>query len=220
MPSAPEDNPQPTTKTKQQPIFEEKSGFSELAVIGQLHDTYIVCDSGTKGMILIDQHAAHERILFDALKRKSADRSLAVQQLLLPETVDLSFNEARILTDLIPDLKTFGLEIEPFGGDTFAIKAVPALLSGRQIAPLILEVVEKTADTGVSPELQTPLDRIRQLMACHGAIRAGQRLSTDQIKELLAQLDACENPSTCPHGRPTWIQWRLSAIEKAFHRVV
>ncbi len=206
--------------TRQQPLFEERSGFSDLAVIGQLRDTYIVCESVREGMILIDQHAAHERILFEQLKRKSSDRSLEIQQLLLPETVDLGFNEARILIELIPDLKAFGLEVEPFGGDTFAVKAVPSLLSEKQIAPLILEIVEKTADTGFSPELQTPLDRIRQLMACHGSIRAGQRLSPVQIKELMAQLDACENPATCPHGRPTWIQWRISAIEKAFHRVV
>jgi DNA mismatch repair protein MutL len=206
--------------TLQQPLFEERSGFGDLAVIGQLHDTYIVCESNREGMILIDQHAAHERVLFEQLKRKSADRSLEVQHLLLPETVDLGFNEARVLTELIPDLKALGLEVEPFGGDTFAIKAVPSLLSERQIAPLILEIVEKAADTGLAPELQTPLDRIRQLMACHGAIRAGQRLSDIQIRELLAQMDACENPASCPHGRPTWIQWKISAIEKAFHRIV
>jgi len=212
--------PPSTAKTGQQPLFETKGGFSELAIIGQLKETYIVCDSDREGMILIDQHAAHERILFEQLKRKSESRSVAVQQLLLPETVDLGFNEARVLTELIPDLKTFGLEIEPFGGDTFAIKAVPSLLSGKQIAPLVQEIVEKKADTGFSPELETPLDRIRQLVACHGAIRAGQRLSKDQIKELLVQLDACENPTTCPHGRPTWIRWGISAIEKAFHRIV
>ena len=206
--------------TKQQPHFEERGGFADLAVIGQLHDTYIVCESVREAMILIDQHAAHERILFEQLKQKSSNRSLEIQQLLLPETVDLGFNEARILIELIPDLKAFGLDVEPFGGDTFAIKAVPSPLSERQIAPLILEIVEKKADTGFSPELQTPLDRIRQLMACHGAIRAGQRLSPSQIKELLVQLDACGNPATCPHGRPTWIRWRISAIEKAFHRIV
>jgi DNA mismatch repair protein MutL len=171
-------------------------------------------------MILIDQHAAHERILFEQLKRKASERSLAVQQLLLPETVDLGFNEARVLTELIPELATYGLGVEPFGGDTFAIKAVPSLLTGKQIAPLILEIVEKATDTGLAPELQTPLDRIRQLMACHGAIRAGQRLSDAQIRELLTQMDACENPASCPHGRPTWIQYKLSVIEKAFHRVV
>jgi DNA mismatch repair protein MutL len=210
----------PPPKTEQQPLFEEQTGFSHLTVIGQLRDTYIVCDSGPEGMILIDQHAAHERILFEQLKQKSADRSLAVQQLLLPETVDLGFNEARVLTDLIPELKTYGLEVAPFGGDTFAITAVPSLLTGREIAPLILEIVEKATDTGLVPELQTPLDRIRQLMACHGAIRAGQRLSGSQIRELLTQMDACENPASCPHGRPTWIQWKIPAIEKAFHRVV
>ncbi len=210
----------PAAERHQQPLFSERRAFADLTIIGQLHDTYIVCESGQEGMILIDQHAAHERILFEKLKKKAADTGVAVQRLLLPETVDLGFNEARILNELIPDLSTFGLEIEPFGGDTFVVKAVPSLLSGRQITPLITEIVEKAADTGFSPELATVLDRIRQLMACHGAIRANQRLSADQMKGLLRQLDDCENPATCPHGRPTWIQWRLGSIEKAFHRIV
>ena len=205
------------TERNQQPLFADRRAFADLTIIGQLHDTYLICESGREGMILIDQHAAHERILFEQLKKKGA---MAVQQLLLPETVDLGFNEARILHELIPDLSTFGLEIEPFGGDTFVIKAVPSLLSGKQITPLVTEIVEKAADTGFSPELVTALDRIRQLMACHGAIRANQRLSMEQMKGLLHQLDNCENPATCPHGRPTWIQWRLGAIEKAFHRIV
>ena len=219
---APRESPpsRPVIERHQQPLFSERRAFADLTLIGQLHDTYIICESGREGMILIDQHAAHERILFEQLKKKAATAAMAVQQLLLPETVDLGFNEARILNGLIPELSAFGLEIEPFGGDTFVIKAVPSLLSGRQIAPLVTEIVEKAADTGFSPELVTTLDRIRQLMACHGAIRANQRLSMNQMKELLHQLDNCENPATCPHGRPTWIQWRLGAIEKAFLRIV
>jgi DNA mismatch repair protein MutL len=222
-PAPPETPPAPAppiAKTQQQPLFTEKAGFSDLKLIGQLHDTYIICESPVDGLILIDQHAAHERVLFEALKKKSDERPIPVQQLLIPETVDLSFSEARTLSTLLPELTAFGLEIEPFGGDTFAIKAAPAMLAGKPLGPLVLEIAEKATDTDLSPRMETPLDRIRWVMACHGAIRAGQRLSDTQIKELLRQMDACDNPATCPHGRPTWIKWRLPAIEKAFHRVV
>ena len=205
--------------TVQQSLFEDARSFADLRIIGQLRDTYIVCESPRDGMILVDQHAAHERILFEAFKQRAAT-VVSVQRLLMPETVEVGYNEARILDALLPDLGKFGLDIDPFGGETFVIKAVPALLSGREAAPLVREIVEKAADSGITPGLDSALDQIRHLMACHGAIRAGQRLSMEQMRALLHQLDGCDAPATCPHGRPTWIHWKIGAIEKAFHRIV
>ena len=202
----------------QESIF-ESTGFSALRVVGQLHNTYIVCESDA-GLVLIDHHAAHERILFEQLQRRAADHQAAAQQLVVPETIELNFREAEILGQVLSDLKTFGLMVEPFGKNSFVIKAVPALLSGRDVKSMIHEIVEKTAAVGYSAGLKDALDGCRMVMACHGALRAHQALSDEQISKLLQQLDQCENPSHCPHGRPTWIRWDLATLEKSFKRIV
>ena len=208
----------PASRTAQAPIWQKKR-FGGMRVIGQLHNTYIVCEAEA-GLILIDQHAAHERILFEMFSARSADTKQSVQRLLVPETIELGFREAGVLEKLIPDLSELGLEIEPFGGNTFVVKAVPVLLADREVKPLIVEIVEKIVEIGAAPGLAEALDKCRMLMACHGAIRANQALSDKQIRGLLKQLDKCRNPSHCPHGRPTWIHWETQVLEKLFKRVV
>lgn len=202
----------------QAPLWKEKR-FGDLRVIGQIHNTYILCES-TAGLILIDQHAAHERILFEQLKRRSEASKPASQKLILPETIELGYREAQILTELVADLNNLGLEIEPFGGNTFVVKAVPAQLADREVKPLVIEIVEKMAEIGFTPGLEKALDECLILMACHGAIRANQELSDRQIKGLLDQLDQCDNPSYCPHGRPIWARWSWKMLEKSFKRIV
>lgn len=205
-------------RQRQSERMSESKGFSALRVVGQLHNLYIVCESDG-GLVLIDPHAAHERILFEQLKQRANDRPSAAQKLLVPEPLEFNFREAEILGQMLSDLKNLGLDIEPFGKHTFVVKAVPALLSGRDLRPMIHEIVEKTAAEGYSPGLENTLDQCRMVMACHGAIRANQQLSEVQIRELLHQLDECENPSHCPHGRPTWIRWDLITLEKLFKRM-
>jgi DNA mismatch repair protein MutL len=209
----------PSAISDSQPSLWQPSFFQDLRVIGQLRNTYILCDS-KEGLILIDQHAAHERVLFEQLKRRQKASTPAVQRLLMPETVELGYREAALLEKMIPALHSTGLDIDPFGGNTFVIKGVPALLVGREVGPLIVELVEKAADTGVIGDAEKMLDHCLEIMACHGAIRAHQTLSQEQIQALLRQLDSCENPSNCPHGRPTWIKWTLRFIEKSFGRIV
>ena len=218
QPEASSQLPPASRQGNQKPIFDTK-GFSALRVVGQLHNTYIVCESDA-GLVLIDHHAAHERILYEQLQRRAADQPSAAQKLVVPETLELNFSEADILGQLMADLKTLGLEVEPFGKNTFVVKAVPLLLAGRDVRPLIYEIVEKTAAVGSSPGLQEILDECRRVMACHGAMRANQTLDGRQIRKLLQQLDECENPSHCPHGRPTWVRWDLDTLEKSFKRVV
>jgi DNA mismatch repair protein MutL len=203
---------------RQEPMF-DRQGFGALRVVGQLHNTYIVCESDA-GLVLIDHHAAHERILFEQLQQRAVDQQAAAQQLLVPETIELNFREAEILGQMLSDLKTFGLEVEPFGKNTFVVKAVPELLSGRDVKPVIHEIVEKTAAVGYSPGLKDALDECRMVMACHGAMRANQALTEKQIEKLLRQLDECDHPSHCPHGRPTWIRWDLATLQKSFKRIV
>jgi DNA mismatch repair protein MutL len=197
----------------------DKKCFGDLKVIGQLHDTYIVCESD-EGLVLLDQHAAHERILFERLKQAPIDEKIPSQKLLIPETIDLGYKDADIMKRLIPHLRKFGLEIEPFGGNTFVVQTIPSLLAGREIKPILMEIVEKTGECGVAVGAEKAVDRCLTLMACHGAVRANQHLSDEQLKGLLDQLDECVHPSHCPHGRPTWIRWTLTSLEKSFKRII
>lgn len=194
--------------------------FKDLRVIGQFREAYILCDSNQEGLVLIDQHAAHERILFEKLKRSHADGAIESQRLLLPETLEIGFKESKILERLLPELARNGLDIAPFGGSTFVINAIPSLLNNKDLGPLVFDIVEKIADLSVDKDTDQILDRVFKLMACHGAIRANQPLGMEQITALVNQLDACDDPFHCPHGRPTWIHWRLAEIEKAFLRIV
>ncbi len=203
-------------KTQDQ-LWNKRTCFTDLQVIGRFHNTYIICEFD-QGLVLIDQHAAHERVLYEQLNGRYKGSRGPDQSLLIPETVDLGYREAEILEKLIPELCKLGLEIEPFGGNTFAIKSAPAILAGREIKPLVVEMVEKTAETGSGPGLEKAIDKCLILMACHGAIRANQALTDREIKTLLDQLDKCENPSNCPHGRPTWIRLTKGYIEKSFGR--
>ena len=195
----------------------DQGGFAELTVIGQFHGTYIICQ-GPDGLILIDQHAAHERIVYEELGRRTG--AAASQRLLVPETIEMGFAEAPLLERLLPELDRLGLEIEPFGGTTFVVKSVPVLLDDRDLPGLVLELVETAAGIGIDTGLEQVLDQCRMVMACHNAIRANQRLTDQQIEHMLHQLDQCRDPSHCPHGRPTWIHWSVKDLEKAFKRIV
>ncbi|CAB5157784.1 DNA mismatch repair protein MutL [Olavius algarvensis associated proteobacterium Delta 3] len=193
--------------------------FSDLRVIGQFHNTYIVCESGSR-LVLIDQHAAHERIYFEQFERGRAEDHPSSQRLLVPETLELGFKEADVLKALSPDLATIGLDVEPFGGTTFVIKSVPDILAGREAAPLVVEIAEKAVEIGVAGDLDTAVQESLMLTACHSVIRANQPLSDTEIRHLLRQLDQCENPAHCPHGRPTFVEWKTAELEKLFKRIV
>ena len=202
-----------------QPDLWQKKPFGHMRVIGQFHNTYIVCESEA-GLILVDQHAAHERVLYEQFSARASGAQKSAQRLLVPETIELGYREAGVLDKMIRQLQEIGLDIEPFGGNTFVVKAVPVLLAEREIKPILIEMVEKIAEVGAAPGLDAALDQSRMVMACHGAIRANQALSATQIKGLLDQLDGCDNPSHCPHGRPTWIRWDMRSLDKSFKRIV
>ncbi|MCU0584628.1 MAG: DNA mismatch repair endonuclease MutL [Desulfobacterales bacterium] len=203
----------PQTTLLQTEIWEKK-GFAGMRVIGQLKNAYILCEA-EEGLVLIDQHAAHERILYEQLGRGGGAGS---QALLVPETVELGFREARALEAAMPALRESGLEVEPFGGATVVVKAIPAVLAGREAGPLLLELAAAAAAAEGAPEEPALLERFRHLAACHAAIRSGQVLSLAQMQALLVQMDACANPCHCPHGRPTYVTYELGVIERAFKR--
>lgn len=197
----------------------EKKQFRDLRILGQLHGTYIICESG-EGIFLIDQHAAHERILYEELKTRRKDtKEHPSQKLLIPEVIEFGYREAGIFEKLLPDFFKAGIEVEPFGGNAFAVKSVPIFMDGKDIKSAVTDIVEKIIETGFAPGLEKASDEVLKLVACHGAIRANQNLSDKEIRVLVDQLDGCEMPSHCPHGRPTWISFTINELEKFFKRI-
>ena len=202
---------------KDQPQLWETPQSVNLNPIGQFCHAYIICESG-ENLILLDQHAAHERILYEKLADKSTERRIPVQRLLIPETLDLGYRQSLILEKLIPDLCQYGIEIELFGKQSYVIKSVPTILSGKEMKPLVIEMVDCVMETGLTTNIEKSLDACLKLMACHGAIRANQSLTIAEMATVIKGLAACRIPAHCPHGRPTWIQWPKQEIERLFKR--
>jgi DNA mismatch repair protein MutL len=193
--------------------------FTDWHPLGQIKATYILCEA-PEGLAIVDQHAAHERITFEALRQAHAGRPIESQGMLLPETIELSHTEAGILERLLAEMGRMGLVIEPFGGTTFVVKAVPVILGRGSVAEIVRAVVERIADVGFGGGLEKAIEACLVTIACHHSIRAHQRLSEAEMRALLKQLGRCENPSHCPHGRPTWVRWSVGELEKAFGRIV
>ena len=180
-----------------------------LRILGQLSSSYIIAE-GPDGLYLIDQHAAHERILFERLKDQRSRQEIEVQGLLQPITFEVSPRQEAVLKSRCEDLAQFGFSIEPFGERTFLVRAVPALLANRDWAEMVRELLDSEGgDWG---------ERIAISIACHGAVKAGQVLTDDEMRQLVRQLEQITMPHTCPHGRPTMIRLSLGQLRKEFGR--
>jgi DNA mismatch repair protein MutL len=187
--------------------------WSSLNVIGQLANSFILLEA-PDGLVLIDQHAAHERIVFSTLGKK---KTRAAQLLTRPVVVDLLPKEAVLLKNIAPSLRDFGFEIEPFGGSSFVVHAVPATLSDfkpEEILRDYLRYAEEECPANES-EIQLGLARVA---SCHGSVRAGRRLKTEEIRRLLEALDSIDTPFTCPHGRPLSYILKYEQIFRFFNR--
>ena len=191
--------------------------FSSMILIGQVKNTYILC-SNNEGLILIDQHAAHERVIFEKMKSGLQSSGTASQGLLVPQHIELRYGEARLLEGYLGELSEVGMEIEPFGGNTFAVKSVPHYLVDKDYGKLIMDIIDELRSYGKSLKIEKSLQRILILMACHGAIKANQRLANDEMRDLLRQLDDAGSPTNCPHGRPILRKITYQEIEKMFKR--
>jgi DNA mismatch repair protein MutL len=178
-----------------------------------------LCES-EEGLILLDQHAAHERIRYEQLKASWNKPGKSTQGLLTPLSLDLSYAEADTMKSLLPELEKIGFSIEPFGGSTFVVKSIPAILSNKAVQDLLLEMIEKVTEIGVTHGLEKAMEKCLTLMACHETVRGNQKLTMTEMQALLEQLDRCENPNNCPHGRPVWISWTIRFLEKSFSRIV
>lgn len=198
---------------------EPAESILDLRFIGQFRNTYILCESPS-GLLLIDQHAAHERIRYEFFKKGMNEAKIPRQRLLMPETIELSFTETEILTQMLPDLHRMGYQVEPFGGNTFVIKSVPAILGQAATEPIVKAMVEKVAQVGIASNKDAAADEMIITAACHDALRAKERLHDEEMRQLIQELMRCDNPAHCPHGRPTWIEWPISKLEKDFGRQV
>lgn len=214
-------NPDASPPLPQQPSLFGREDLGRASVIGQFRNSYILCEKDDE-LLLIDQHAAHERILYEQFLRRSAsEAAVSMQRLLSPETVETGFRESAAIEAMLPGLKRAGLEIELFGPNTFAVHAVPDMLADKPAGPLLLEIAEVADATGYRQKgVERAIDACLLLMACHGAVRANQPLAEKQMKAIVDGLLDCENPSTCPHGRPIRISWSKAFLDRRFKRVV
>jgi DNA mismatch repair protein MutL len=186
-------------------------------VIGQLGRTYILCQT-RDGLLMLDQHAAHERILYETLRRGFRKAQVEIQTFLLPHRLELSTKEKRILLEKGDTLSGLGLDVEHFGGNTFILRAAPASLENVDWDAFVSELVGALEEGGADADAIH--DRVLTVMACHGAIRAGHLLSMEEMTRLLEQLDEMELPTHCPHGRPISRRLSYGELEKMFKRVV
>jgi DNA mismatch repair protein MutL len=185
-----------------------------LVIIGQLQATYILAQC-PEGLVLIDQHAAHERVLYEMLQAADAT---ARQPLLFPRVVEVPPAQAGWLQKNLEHLAQAGLELEPFGGASFLITAAPPGLAQADLEAAVLETVEALAPLKSATHPQTVLEQARLYLACRGAIKAGQELQREEMQALLRQLDDLTISSHCPHGRPLWRLIPFSDIRQSFRR--
>lgn len=197
-----------------------KTPYAQMNPIGQFMGTYIVCESGDR-LVLIDQHAAHERVGFEKLMQQFAQSGILSEPLLVPETFELKPSDAEILKKYTQELLAFGFEIEPFGGNTFVLKATPVMLKGKiDFKMLIVSVVEDIKASGELGSLKDKLHHVLATMACHAQIRANHHLERQEISALLKELEHYQFTDFCPHGRPVCIEVTKEEIEKWFRRVL
>ena len=188
---------------------------ADMKIIGQLGNVYVLFQDGG-GLVVVDQHAAHERIVYETLKSQIEKAEVLSQTLLIPKELELSINDARLLENKLDILQKLGFDIEHFGGSTFLIRSVPMVLSDIDVTPVILELIS-TLNSGSFEQL---FDRILTSMACHSSVRKGQSLAKEEIENLITDLSSKKIPDHCPHGRP--IVWRLTykELDKIFKRIL
>ncbi len=183
----------------------------------QVHDSYIVVETG-EGIEIIDQHALHEKIIYERLASREGGRSLHRQQMLIPPTIELSAAQWAKRERIIESLASLGFEVEPFGGRSLAVRAVPEAVADADAASMLRDMVEEIVATGKSRKVDELREALRKLAACKAAVRAGEKLSDGQIAEMLRQRTGLSERYSCPHGRPMALRFTLDELEKRFHR--
>jgi DNA mismatch repair protein MutL len=187
------------------------------AARGQLHNTYIVAQTAD-GIVIVDQHAAHERLVLMKMQQAASGGTVARQALLIPEVVTLDPGRASVLAARTDELREFGLVVEGFGSDAVLVREVPAVLKGGDIRQLVTDLADEIEEFGSALSLKERLDEVFATMACHGSVRAGRSLSLEEMNALLREMEATPLSGQCNHGRPTYVELKLADIERLFGR--
>jgi DNA mismatch repair protein MutL len=186
--------------------------------LAQILDTYILAEAADGALILVDQHAAHERLTQERLAAELLAGGVRSQPLLLPAVVDMAAGDAARLVARADELSSLGLDIEGFGPGAVLVRAVPALLGAADPAGLVRDIAEELAEHGEQVALSARLDAAVARLACHGSIRAGRRLTVPEMDALLRAMEATPRAATCSHGRPTYLRLGAGDLERLFGR--
>ncbi len=203
-----------------EPIVEPKPEVEALplgAARAQVHENYIIAQT-ENGIVIVDQHAAHERLVYEKLKKQMAENGVASQALLIPDIVELADDEARAIVEVSEELARFGLVVEPFGGGAIAVRETPAILGEVNSKAMIRDILDELEDLGDSTSLQSRIEAILSRVACHGSIRSGRVMRAEEMNALLREMEATPHSGQCNHGRPTYVELRLIDIERLFGR--
>ncbi|MDF2765576.1 MAG: mutL, partial [Rhodospirillales bacterium] len=195
----------------------QPANFPLGAARAQLHGTYIVAET-PDGLVIVDQHAAHERLVYERMKAALANGGIARQALLLPEVVELEESAAARLVARAGELAELGFVLEPFGAGAVVVREVPAMLGQIDAAGLVRDLAEELTELGDALALKERLEEVSSTLACHGSVRAGRRLLPDEMNALLRQMEATPHSGQCNHGRPTYVELKLADIERLFGR--
>ncbi|MEP2716445.1 MAG: DNA mismatch repair protein MutL, partial [Pseudophaeobacter sp.] len=196
------------------------SGAEQLplgAARGQVHENYIIAQTAD-GMVIVDQHAAHERLVYEKLKTQMAENGVAAQALLIPEIVELGSNDCARLLAHAEAMQKFGLGLEAFGGNAVAVRETPAILGEVNAEAMVKDILDELDDQGESHLVQARLEAILSRVACHGSIRSGRRMRGEEMNALLREMEATPHSGQCNHGRPTYVELKLADIERLFGR--
>ena len=205
------------TKDEHANFIEEFESFPLGAPIAQFGENYIISQN-EDGIVIIDQHAAHERLVYEKLKEQVKDNKIEVQALLVPEILELSEPEILVLIEYKDNLSKYGLKINQFGINSIAVQEIPAILNSENIKKLIFDILDELTDLENSDTLEKKINAVLSRIACHGSIRSGRMLRTEEMNSLLREMENTPNSGQCNHGRPTHISIRMSDIERLFGR--
>ena len=200
-----------------EPVVEEANDLPLGAARAQLHENYIIAQTAD-GIVIVDGHAAHERLVYEKLKTQMAENGVAAQPLLIPEIVELAEGEASQLLDIADDLARFGLGIEAFGGNAVAVRETPAILGEVNATAMLRDILDELSDTGGSDRVQSKIEAILSRVACHGSIRTGRRMRAEEMNALLRDMESTPRSGQCNHGRPTYVELKMTDIERLFGR--
>jgi DNA mismatch repair protein MutL len=201
----------------QESSTEVRVGAEEIIALAQIGNSYILCEQGTR-LIIVDQHAAHERIRYTEITEQYDKPEKNIQQLLMPEQFELSHKEVAVLNENMEILKGMGFEIEPFGGNTFSVHAVPSFIVKQDLRAVILGLIDDIENNASKGDFTDRKERALTYMACRSAVKFGDKLSVEEQKALLKKLQTLAKPYTCPHGRPTMVTMTFDELLKRFGR--